>query len=256
MVENPQTFEDYFRNYHFRLVQRAYRSIKYRTNWQQAEEIVQDMWLAASQAWDKCEEEQKRGSWLIGILNNKILHYLRNRERKGRPTELHVATIDYLDNLSVDETTPEDVWLAVERLDEMDAKMKALDNHNAGWYAVVYMHRILNLTLKEIAERLDIPSGTAYSRLSRGLAFLGVDTQYGKRDKQELSNSPVYAGRSIKDGHPWYAPHGSPVGPEYRPREPARRSNHNHIGGAASKPNCPGYRKCPVCQHFHDKDRL
>lgn len=251
MVENPTSFEDFYQNYHQAMVSRVLHQVHHRINWAEAEEIVQEMWIAAEASWDRCDDHKKRASWIMGITYHKALHYMRNRERKGRPV---THNVEDLENIAAEETTPEDIWTGVQAVMEREGRMKELDEFNPDYYEVIYLQRVYGLTLGEISERLGISPGTVRSRLNRGLAFLGVDTRYGKCGTKPQSSAPVITPPSVKHNHPWYAKSGEAPGPTYRTPRTITRPNHYELGGATAKPNCPGYRKCPVCSHFPIKD--
>lgn len=253
MTKTPSTFEEYYRAYHRPMVDRVRRAVTYRMSWEEAEEVVQEMWITAMDAWERCDEPaDKRGSWIIGILNNKVRHVLRNRERCGRPATINVIDFHTLEDLVVDEDAPAEVLEGMQSAMEYNERMEELDEFNAGYYEVVYMSRVYGLKLREIADRLGISLGTVRSRLSRGLQFLEAGTKFNTRHgTSELPRTPVITPPSVKATHPWYAPHGYATGPTYRPRQTPTRPTHYNLGGTPGKPNCPGYRKCPVCAHFN-----
>jgi len=257
MIENPQSFEDYYTNYHRAMVDRVMNAITYRMSWQQAEEVVQEMWIAAYDAWDRCDEpEDKRGPWLIGILNNKILHTIRNRERCGRPVEVNVSDVTALAELAQDNEAPEELVAAMETAKAAGEALEVLRLTQPEFYEVVKLHRVDGLKLREVAEELDIPLQTARSRLSRGLKALGTPTHYGKTKKWDHHPTET-TGVNYKSGHPWYvkyynSPDQAPE-PVYGGAPECPRETHYDLGGVPDKPNCPGLYQCPVCQNFHKR---
>lgn len=257
MIENPVTFEDFFTNYNRAFIDRVLRKFSYRFNWQDAADVVQDTWIVAQANWDACEEPDKRAAWLMGILHNHIRRVIRRRCRKSEVVTLNMDDQQHLEEMVVTEEDPEVELAALQSAIEFDVSMQQLDEHNSGQYEVVYLIRIYGLSQQACADRLGIPLNTVKSRLSRGLAFIGADTQYGKRRPRAPKNQPtLVAGVSIKSDHPWYQKHGLASGPEYRESRPERRPNHYEIGGPTVEPKCPGYRKCPVCANFPDKDTM
>lgn len=258
MQTKPNSFDDFYKAYRNAMINRVVGAIVYRMSRSEAEEIVQEAMLSAWMGWDTCKEpDEKRGAWIMGILQFKISHHVRDRDRAGRPATFNFDEQSYMENLSVQEETPEQVWESVERAADLDQKMKALDAHNSGWYEVVYMRNIHGLSYQQISDRLAVPLNTVRTRIRRGMAFLGIDNHFNRRTLPlEVPEVPTLAGPSVKVDHPWYQKDGTPDGPEYR--EPARnnRPNHYDIGGPTVEPKCPGYRKCPVCANFPDKDTM
>lgn len=254
MIENPKSFEDYYQNYHLAMVDRASRAISYCADRAEAEEVVQEMWVTAAEIWDRIEDESKRGAWIMGVLNYKIRHHLRSRSRAGRSWTVNLNTLEEMEAINSYAEGEDLIWEAIEAAEEFDHRMRELDLHNAGYYEAVYFRRVSGMSLHEISERTGLPIGTVRSRLSRGLKFIGADTQYGKAHKRRTSEEPVFACPSVKDSHPWYEAEGVAPGREYHQRQTQTRPNHYELGGVPKQPNCPGYRQCPVCAHFPSRD--
>ncbi|MEZ6064558.1 MAG: sigma-70 family RNA polymerase sigma factor [Planctomycetaceae bacterium] len=125
---------------------------------QDAEDLVQQAFLAAQQHLDQVREPSSTRAWLATVLRNAWRRSFRRRDAGpafsfddvGEPAELPVA----------------------ER--ELDAEelQAALDELPEEFRTAIVMYYLESLSYREIAEALEIPIGTVMSRLSRGKAWL------------------------------------------------------------------------------------
>ncbi len=127
-----------------------------------AEDLVQETLIRAHQAIDRFDGRYPR-AWLLTILRNTNI----NRNRRRRPELLRDpdATFDRMRQAAGVEQTDAFVDL------EFDAEItRALDALSEPFRLVVELIDIQGLTYAEAAQVLDIPSGTAMSRLHRARA--------------------------------------------------------------------------------------
>jgi len=124
----------------------------------EAGDIVHDSYLSAMKQWDSFSGRGTRKAWLIGIVRNTYLSWLRRRKiRKMVSFEL------VSDSIAAEKTTPQSdrgcVWEAIEKLEK---------NHKE----IIYLRFAGGLSYAELAEALKIPTGTVRSRLYRALKEL------------------------------------------------------------------------------------
>ena len=116
-----------------------------------ADDVAQDAFLRAAAALDRFDERRSLAPWLARIAVNRAIDLIR-RERQTPVADLEPQA-------AFDPGEDRDLHEAVEAL--------PLERRT-----VVVLHFFLGFTLEESAEILDIPPGTAASRLSRALASL------------------------------------------------------------------------------------
>ena len=110
-------------------------------------------------------------AWLYRIMTNTFINSYRKNQRRPR-TETMAEITDYQlaqDNSNREARSAES--LALDRLGTQDI-LDALDSLPDEYREAVYLADVEGLAYKEIAEILDIPSGTVMSRLHRGRAKL------------------------------------------------------------------------------------
>ena len=138
-----------------------YRLAKWRLrNQAEAEDLVQETFVEALRSFHRFEKGTNCRAWLIKIM----YHLLSKRHRQS--TRLRVVG-------DIDEQIAETV--AVEPAsgqfagEEVLNALKRLPQH---YQEVVILSDVDDLSYKEIADALSIPTGTVMSRLSRGRSLL------------------------------------------------------------------------------------
>ena len=115
-----------------------------------AEDVVQETWIRATEALDGFRWEAAFGTWLTGIGLNVARGLLR---RQGRW------------ELPMDDGTPEPWRPPAPHGERIDVE-RALAMMPAGYRTVLLLHDVEGYTHEEIGERLGIASGTSKSQLS------------------------------------------------------------------------------------------
>jgi RNA polymerase sigma-70 factor (ECF subfamily) len=137
-----------------------------------AEDLVQDTYLKAFRSWERFEPGTNLKAWLFTILHNTARNRLRDRAREvvsvdseavERAVEQHVATGD------TDPVTPESVLLHETLAPELRT---AVDSLPEAFRQAVWLRDVEEFTYAEIADVLNIPTGTVMSRISRGRRML------------------------------------------------------------------------------------
>jgi RNA polymerase sigma-70 factor, ECF subfamily len=134
----------------------------------QAEDVVQEACMRALRFLDSCKGDDGR-AWLLAIVRNTFY----SAWRKRRPEELHL-TIDEDDALwgAGEEAWKLDPALAFQRKAEGRRIDRALLRLPAEYREVLILRELEDLSYREIAEVLEVPTGTVMSRLSRARAQL------------------------------------------------------------------------------------
>lgn len=142
-----------------------------------AEDLVQETFLAAAKHIDQLHDLSRALSWLLTITRNNYL-----RDRRG-PKVLPTDNSEILENGAAvlkkrpenSEADPELIQLALESLTE-DQRV------------ILLMFYFEERSYKEIAEELQIPIGTVMSRLARAKAALRkrLETIENKKNVKQL----------------------------------------------------------------------
>ncbi len=150
-----------------------YEHILYRAAFQytgsrfDAEDLVQETFLAALRSRHQLRERLKLKAWLFVILRNHFLK--RNRRRRGGPDQEYDDGIDYeyIDQLEIF-AARENALQTLERkttADEVHQRLKMLPER---YRSVLIFYYLKEFSYREIADILEIPLGTVMSRLARG----------------------------------------------------------------------------------------
>jgi RNA polymerase sigma-70 factor (ECF subfamily) len=123
-----------------------------------AEDLVQQAFLAAHTKIDQLREPEKSRAWLVAIVRNA----LRKSHRRERP----IPVCDAGDG--IEPVTESDL----EQLLNAECVQAALNELPEEFRSTLVLFYFDDLSYKDIAELLDVPIGTVMSRLSRGKAYL------------------------------------------------------------------------------------
>lgn len=127
-------------------------ALRMTTNAVEAEEVTQQTFFLAFQAWDRFEGKAQPETWLFRIAVNACKRHLMEKRRRGH-APLETQTVSYL---------PEDPLLARERKERVSRAMEALSPSQR---MVLTLFCVDGLSHEQIAEILDCPEGTVWSRL-------------------------------------------------------------------------------------------
>ncbi len=125
-----------------------------------AEELLQDVFLAAWQGAGRFREQASVKTWLLRIAHHRTVSWLR---RKRLATSL-----DEAEDIAIDDPIDEHLaqtWRA-------EQIRQALDQLSVKHRAVVELTFVHELSYAEIAEIMNCPIGTVKSRMSYALAHL------------------------------------------------------------------------------------
>ena len=138
-------------------------------NPQDAEDLVQETYLKAFNAFGSFKEGTNLKAWMYRIMTNAYINTYRKKQRRPLETSAENVTDRQLYTTSSHDSTGLQS-AEVEALRNMpDAAIAdAMNSLNDDYRMVVYLSDVEGLAYKEIAEALDIPIGTVMSRLHRG----------------------------------------------------------------------------------------
>ena len=129
-----------------------------------AEDLVQETLLAALRSFHRFEKGTNCRAWLIKILYHTLSKRRRseNRLRLVSDSEEQIAETVAFDPPTPEKLTEQEVLEALRRLPQQ-------------FQEVVILSDVEDMTYKEIAEALSIPTGTVMSRLHRGRRLLRAE---------------------------------------------------------------------------------
>jgi RNA polymerase sigma-70 factor (ECF subfamily) len=129
---------------------------------QLAEEVLQDVMLAAWRSADRFRGESSVRTWLLTIARNRAI----NARRRYTP---QMVAIDDVYDLDTDETGPQEKVEKRGRRDALRAALDTLPDMQREILVLVFYH---GLSEREIAQVLDVAPGTVKSRLHRAKEML------------------------------------------------------------------------------------
>jgi RNA polymerase sigma-70 factor, ECF subfamily len=149
-------FEEVYRAHAGRLYSLTCRMLGNPTD---AEDLLQDIFLAAHRKLDSFRGEAALGTWLYRLATNLCLDHLRSRT--GRTNQL-------TDALDDEPSVPDDASrrLAERAVTRMDLE-RALAKLPEGCRAAFILHDVEGLEHREVAEALGIAEGTSKSQVHK-----------------------------------------------------------------------------------------
>jgi RNA polymerase sigma-70 factor, ECF subfamily len=134
----------------------------------EAEDLVQETYVRAIEAFDRLRENSNLRGWLFTILRNLWFNELRKRRRGPQLVEAdadnHIA-----DGLAGSERNAQQIFESGEDVKRVRAAMQQLPSH---FREILVLREFEELSYQEIAAVLDCPAGTVMSRLGRARAKL------------------------------------------------------------------------------------
>lgn len=147
-----------------------------------AEDLVQDCFMAAYQAYDKFEGRSKAKTWLFGILNRKIADYYRSHQSDFKNyADPHIAKAEetvqgfftsdgHWENMEVDPVW-EDETALLDHPDFRDKFAGCLADLPTLWQEVIKAKYLQNLKADEICQDLEL-STTNYWQITHRAKLL------------------------------------------------------------------------------------
>ncbi|HEY6246031.1 MAG TPA: RNA polymerase sigma factor [Pyrinomonadaceae bacterium] len=133
-------------------------------NRDEAEDLVQETLVAALRSFHRFEKGTNCRAWLI-----KIMYYTLSKRRRaeGRLRTFSDTEEQIAETVAFEPPTPQNIT--------EEEVLKALNRLPQQFQEVVILSDVEDMTYKEIAEALSIPTGTVMSRLHRGRRLLRAE---------------------------------------------------------------------------------
>ena len=128
-----------------------------------AEDLVQETYLRAMNAFGRLRPDSNLKSWLFTILRNVRLNQVRNR--MDRPNKIEMDEPDRRPEFQ-DKSLKDPLSLYLSKVKKADVRI-AIEKLPDAYREVILLREFEELSHEEIAQVLDCPPGTVMSRLSR-----------------------------------------------------------------------------------------
>ena len=157
-LRNKEAFRILYRNYFATLQQYAMR---YLYDWKQAEDLVQDAFLSLWDHLERYDEKQPVFYYMLGIIRNNCLNYLRDLEIQGKHQDKIIEAMLFsgIEDPEIDEDIHERLKTILDTLPEKQKE-------------VVLLHIVEKKKIKEIATQMDIAETTVKTHFKRAMAIL------------------------------------------------------------------------------------
>ncbi len=145
-------------------------AVRHTFTYDEADELSQEIFLAALKSLPRLRDESRFEPWLWGIAKNTGRVFAR------RAAGNHIVSIDTLPDLP--EPEPDNIEEEAARLRLMISRLSSI------WRDIVVLHYFDDLSTKEISRKLGIPEGTVTWRLSE--ARKKLQKEYEKMEESAL----------------------------------------------------------------------
>jgi len=153
-LDAPGAFEELYRLYSPRLFGVAYRLV----GPQEAEDLLQEIFLSAHRKLSQYKGESSLGTWLFRLATNQCLDYLRSKRAR-----LALLTDGFEHDPNAQGSAAGAIVGVVDRMD----LERALALLPPGARAVFVLHDVEGCEHREVAEHLGISDGTSKSQLHK-----------------------------------------------------------------------------------------
>ena len=173
-----ELLSDLFNEYHQQVYRLAYRIT---LSHKDAEDIVQDVFLKLQYKLHQFKEKSKISSWIYRIALNTSIDFQRRFKKWNDKKPLQLLTEE---EMNIPEHNPDEhnATEIAELLNRAIAKLKR------PFRTVLILRNFEGFTYEDIAEILNITSGTVASRLNRAYMKLKIELEKLGIDKQYLMN--------------------------------------------------------------------
>ncbi|MCA9720225.1 MAG: sigma-70 family RNA polymerase sigma factor [Myxococcales bacterium] len=154
---------------------------------EQAPDLIQKTFLVCIEAHEKLREDTRFRAFLFGIARNVLYDHFRKRRR-------HDDRIDF-GARSVEDMGPTPTSM-IAREQEIQLLMHALRKIPLDYQVILELYYWESMSARELSEALEIPEGTARTRLRRARQLLD-------RELKRLARSPHLLQSTISDMESW-----------------------------------------------------
>ena len=146
-----------------------------------AEDLTQEVFLRVFQGLPKFSLRSKFTTWLFQVTKNRVLDELRASERRPRAL------------VAIDDIAPLEVLDApVERLEEIDALWRAVENLSTDLKMALLLRDVVGLSYTEIADALEVTLATVKWRIYKAREEVQIALV---REGVSFGAEPAAAGR-------------------------------------------------------------
>ena len=142
-------------------------AFQYTGNRFDAEDLVQETYLAAFRNRHQLRDPRKIKSWLFVILRNNFLKWAGRRHRGSEQEYDERTDDDFIDRLEIF-AARDDALRTLERKATAESVHQRLKALTEPYRTVLILYYLKEFSYQEIADMLEIPIGTVMSRLARG----------------------------------------------------------------------------------------
>jgi len=155
------------------------RYVKYRLNGAaDAEDLLQDICMTAYLKYDQLQKKESFKAWILSIAKNRCTDYFRKR-KDGREVPLETIPESRLVYGRTGWTVSTPVEETLELLTDRDRE-------------VLRLYYWQQLSVSEIAQKLQIPSGTVKSRLNTAREHFRLQYPYSPKGETTMTKLPQY----------------------------------------------------------------
>jgi RNA polymerase sigma-70 factor (ECF subfamily) len=151
----------------------------------EAEDLVQETYLRAMNAFGRLRPDSNLKSWLFTILRNIRLNQVRRGLEKSRIVEIDESA--GARKQLEDKSAKDPLFLYLSKVKEADVRA-AIEKLPDPYREVIVLREFEELSYEEIAEVLGCPPGTVMSRLSRARDKLKDVLQHWSLMTSEIAN--------------------------------------------------------------------
>jgi RNA polymerase sigma-70 factor (ECF subfamily) len=155
-----------------------------------AEDVVQETFMVACTKLDQLQSPDKVEGWLIRVAMRKAYDLIRNNHRLifvQEPVILEQPDFSPVLDIVIDRETAEEIKMAISNLP-------------SSYRAILYSRFYLESTFKQIADALEMPEGTAKSRLGKA-KFLIVRKLGVKQERRAVHGNRKAAGSIDRESY-------------------------------------------------------
>lgn len=181
LAGNAQAFEPLVRHYQNAAFATALGYVRSRVD---AQDIVQDAFVAAYCRLGQLRDREHFGRWLMRIVANRCKDWLRDRHRTQPLDSAETA----LENAAVVEYADQ-----MQRLDLQEA-VDQLPEH---YRSAVLMYYLSGLSYREIAELMEVPLSTVCGRLQQGR--IRLRQLLNEPDHKEIAMKPIDVTKPVQE---------------------------------------------------------
>lgn len=141
----------------------------YLKNEEDTADAIQDTFLKASQSLDSFNSDSSIGTWLIKIAKNVCSDKLKARRKDSKIYAANTDCKELWSDHYQDVASPEAILEAEDNTAEM---LSVFNQLNSNTKQAVTLRYVDDLSMKEIAEKMGVPVGTAKTWVHRGRTHL------------------------------------------------------------------------------------